>query len=648
MKKSLPHIQYSRLFSLYQKLYARLNKHFSTGRFKQFGKAQQYKLLNRIERLRVQLSRMEQGLKLGGLALALGTAVSIQQANAQATLEFEVNTYATGVQGFPSTAIDSQGDFVISWQSNGEDGGSYGIYAQLYNKAGVKVGSEFRVNTYTTLAQKSSSVAMDSEGDFVISWQSQGQDGDSYGIYAQRYDKTGAKVSSEFQVNTYTTSNQSNPSVAMDATGDFVISWASYGQDGSNYGIYAQRYDNTGAKVGIEFQVNTYTTNYQRSPSAAMNASGDFVISWESYGQDGSKFGVYAQRYDDTGAKVGSEFQVNTYTTDNQGSSSAAMDAVGDFVIAWTSTGEEGVPSQFGIYAQRYDETGAKVGSEFHVNTYTKNNQANSCVAMDSDGDFMITWWSSGQDGSYTGVYAQRYKSTGIQVGGEFQANTYTTNHQDYPSVAMDAAGDFVIAWQSSGEDGSSFGIFGQRYFNQSPVINSQNFSISENSVNGVVVGTVAASNPDPGQLLTYSITAGNTGNMFTINTYTGIITLAGMLSYATTPTYTLTVQATDNGIPLVQNASAVITIHVTSVTTGILSGTNNVALVLYPNPAKTDVYMNLEGVTQVRLMDLSGKVVKDVSTNNSSFSVAGVSPGIYMVELTQNGEKAMSKLVIE
>ena len=106
----------------------------------------------------------------------------------------------------------------------------------------LPVGSEFRVNTYTTSGQRYPSVAMDSDGDFVVSWQSLGQDGSSYGIYAQRYDNAGVAQGAEFRVNTYTTSQQFYPSVAMDNDGDFVVSWQSFEQDGSNDGIYAQRY----------------------------------------------------------------------------------------------------------------------------------------------------------------------------------------------------------------------------------------------------------------------------------------------------------------------------------------------------------------------------------------------------------------------
>ena len=88
---------------------------------------------------------------------------------------------------------------------------------------------------------------------------------------------------SEFRVNTYTTNNQFAPSAAMDSTGDFVVAWNSYLQDGSLDGVYAQRYNAAGVAQGSEFQVNTYTTSYQERPSVAMDSAGDFVVAWESF-----------------------------------------------------------------------------------------------------------------------------------------------------------------------------------------------------------------------------------------------------------------------------------------------------------------------------------------------------------------------------
>ena len=358
--------------------------------------------------------------------------------------------------------MDADGDFVVTWSSAGQDDSSYGVYAQRYNALGVKQGGEFRVNTTTAGRQGLSTVAMDAAGDFVVTWSSANQDGSNYGVYAQRYNAAGVAQGGEFRVNTRTANDQFFSTVAMDVSGDFVVTWTSDVQDGDINGVYAQRYNARGVAQGGEFRVNTTTTNNQRLSTVAMDAAGDFVVTWSSYLQDGSSYGVYAQRYDAAGVKQGGEFRVNTTTTNTQNNSTVAMDADGDFVVTWSSYFQDG--SNDGVYAQRYSAAGVKQGGEFRVNTTTADNQNFSTVAMDADGDFVVTWSSFRQDGSKDGVYAQRYNWVGVKQGGEFRVNTYMANDQKWSTVAMDADGDFVVTWSSYTQDGSGYGVYAQRY----------------------------------------------------------------------------------------------------------------------------------------------------------------------------------------
>ena len=83
---------------------------------------------------------------------------------------------------------------------------------------------------------------------------------------------------------------------------------------------------------------------------------------------------------------------------------------------------------------------------------------------------------------------------------------------------------------------------------NEPPVIASSNFSIAENSPVGSVVGTLTATDPDTGDVLTYSISSGNGSGMFAIDGPTGKITLAKIPDYETTPLYNLTVKVSDKG----------------------------------------------------------------------------------------------------
>ena len=328
--------------------------------------------------------------------------------------------------------------------------------------AQLPAGTEFQVNSYATNSQSAPAVASDANGNFVVAWGSTGQDGSYGGVFGQRFNASGLPQGSEFQVNTYTTSFQGAPAVASDANGKFVVVWN--GQDGGNDGVFSQRFDASGLPQGSEFQVNSYTTSFQSLPAVASDANGNFVLVWQSYRQDGGGFGVFGQRFNAAGAPQGSEFQATSHITGHQRLPDVASDVAGNFVVVWTSFGQDGSGDSNGVFGQRFNAVGVRQASEFQVNSYSTGNQGYPAVASDANGNFVVVWDSNGQDGSAYGVFGQRFDASGVPQGSEFQVNSYTTSSQSSPTVASNANGNLVVVWQSSGQDGSGSGIFGQRY----------------------------------------------------------------------------------------------------------------------------------------------------------------------------------------
>jgi len=200
---------------------------------------------------------------------------------------FRVDDRTISVQRSPSVAMDAEGDFTVVWEGSGT-GDSYGVFGRRYDATGARVGGEFRVNTRTQEQQYQASVGMDDAGDAVVVWASYAQDGQHYGVYGQRYDADGVAAGAEFLVNTTTLSMQREPAVSMGAAGDFVVAWT---QGFGLQDIYGQRYAADGTPRGGEFGVVT-AGREQVDPAVAVDADGDFVVTW-----DDQYTGIYAQRY---------------------------------------------------------------------------------------------------------------------------------------------------------------------------------------------------------------------------------------------------------------------------------------------------------------------------------------------------------------
>lgn len=380
--------------------------------------------------------------------------------------ETVVNTTTSGRQTVSATLALDDGGWVVVWDSAGQDGSGYGVYQQVYNADGSARGDETQVNTYTSDNQYFRSVTALADGGWLVTMESVGQDGDNRGIYAQRFDANGDAVGEEQQVNTTTTGRQTGASTTLLAEGGWLVTWTSWNAVGDDSEIYQQRYDADGATVGGETRVNTHVTSWQSDPLVTSRADGGWVVAWISNNQDGSGTGMYQQVYDADGNTVGGESLVNSNTSGDQGGNPTITTlADGGWVVIWTSGGQDG--SFGGIYQQRYDADGGTVGEEIQVNTYTSGDQSllgNGTVSL-ATGGWVVTWSSSGQDGDSSGVYQQAYDANGDPLGAETRVNTYTGSTQLPRTVIALADGGWVQFWVSDDQDGSDYGVY-QQVFN--------------------------------------------------------------------------------------------------------------------------------------------------------------------------------------
>ncbi len=162
---------------------------------------------------------------------------------------------------------------------------------------------------------------------------------------------------------------------------------------------------------------------------------------------------------------------------------------------------------------------------------------------------------------------------------------------------------------------------------NDAPVVNAATFAVVEGSAAGTNVGTATATEVDTGQTLTWSITAGNTGNAFAINPATGQITVAtaAAVTVANSP-FSLTVQALDNGVPPL-SGTGTITINVTGVNDApsFTAGPNQT--VAEDAPAQT-VNPWATGISPGP-PDEAGQTITFEITNNSMPSLFGAGPAV-------------------
>ncbi len=260
---------------------------------------------------------------------------------------------------YPVIGMDAAGRSMMVWNSY-SDGD---IRAQYFDNMGAPIGADFSVND-TAAAGLSYAMAMNDSGKSVIAWWTgDDQNQPEEGLFLRRYDTAGNPAGSSQMVNDYLGGWEGTPAVAINADGKFVAVWYCYRSDDST-GVYAQLFDSAGVPVGPNIFVETEpTVRTGTEPSVCMNMTGAFVVTWRARDADGI-YSLRARRFDPSGSPVGSEIVINDGPeVSNYAMPDIACNDDGDFVIAW----HDRPGDNRNVYAQIFDSDGNPQGNNFII-----------------------------------------------------------------------------------------------------------------------------------------------------------------------------------------------------------------------------------------------------------------------------------------
>jgi hypothetical protein len=311
----------------------------------------------------------------------------------------------------------------------------------------IPVGLPFQINTYTRREAFTPYIATAADGSFVAIFGSIGlagggaTDTDGTAVLARRFDVFAGPRDTPFQVNSFTTGGQYAALGAVAADDSFIVAWSS-ARDGSESSAASQVFDPAATPLGPELQVNEYTSQRQFSNDVIATTDGNFLVVMHSNAPaDGSGAAVLGRIVDgSSGAAIGGEFVVNSYTTSSQYHASIARSGSG-FVASWTDA-RDGVTKIFG---RRISGSGIPTGADFQISSGTPSADFLSRVAGDSSGGFLAVW--TRQSGASWDVFARRYDASNLPVGTEFQVNTDTDGDQFPMNIVTRADDSFVVVW---------------------------------------------------------------------------------------------------------------------------------------------------------------------------------------------------------
>jgi Ca2+-binding RTX toxin-like protein len=341
----------------------------------------------------------------------------------------------------PATTRLANGNIVTVWQGYPLSGGGTDLAIQMFDESGNKLGGKKQVNIGSTGSNLYPAIAPLVNGGFIVMWQS-----DASGISVSRneiagqlFDTDGNKVGTEFRVNTVTTLFQQYPGIVDLADGGFFAVWSSYYSSVNDFVLAGQRFDGNGIKIGNEINLGISTTDLYKTFDIASFNNGGFVLAADNglvyrYDSNGTLLGsavfsnhveysgsfgyavlditvlsndqfvvawangpeLRAQLFSATGQPLGSSFIVDSGFADSTGADiSITAREDGGFVIAWLDNAQGN-----GIVARMYDQFANPAGEQIIINT--PNNPGFEFVDLIGliDGGFMAVWTNMNDPGN--------------------------------------------------------------------------------------------------------------------------------------------------------------------------------------------------------------------------------------------------------
>lgn len=293
----------------------------------------------------------------------------------------------------------------------------------------------------------------------------------------------------ETAINVTTAESQRVPAISMNSAEQYVITWQSWAQDGDGWGVYASTFDlGAGTNPVSETIINNgQTVGSQLNPDAAMASDGDFVVVYQDEVADTDGWGIYFSMLTINGTRNISDLILNQTTAGNQRHPAVAVTNSDSYVVVWESEGQ--------IYGRLINSTGALVGNEFQISANDVGvSHLYPDVATKADGSFIVAWQAINTSGQ-SFIVAREMTSAGVAVADAFGVSSDSTLSKANPAIATSSADEFVITWSQYISETNITDVFATKYDNSGSVALSE-FRVNAaraNAQNQVDVGMTDA-----------------------------------------------------------------------------------------------------------------------------------------------------------
>ncbi|WP_147023462.1 cadherin repeat domain-containing protein, partial [Microvirga aerophila] len=479
-----------------------------------------------------------------------------------------MNSGVANNQQFARTSALDNGGWVVTWSSEQQWNGnsydpSFSVFQQRYNPDGSKNGDETRVDSRVEEAQALSALTVLSDGGWVITLTN--INGANTSIHQQRYHPNGTTIGVNTPVSPEAHTSAQASTITALSGGGWIVIWTS-GHAGPN-DIYQQRYNADGSRNGSEILANLTTTDTQIRPSMTSLSDGSWIITWTSEIDNVTdNKEIFRRRFSATDGVLTGSVDIATGTDDGEillvnagginagdiieakgGQDILAMNAAGamDLLAAQTLTGFEVLHGSTGD--DMIVSNAARLGSFTFVDGKGGSNVlqlSGTGEVYDFSAKAVLNFASIKFSGGGNTQFIAADKNTALIVSG-------TGNAGEKVKLAV---GTFTaeerarLFTQGIDTVEDSSGVYNAPPPNGAPTsITPTTFTVQEMAGSGTVLGTLSATDPNPGDTFTYSLVNSADGR-FKIQGNQLLVDNGFKLDHEQAMSHTVKVRVTDAG----------------------------------------------------------------------------------------------------
>ena len=351
-----------------------------------------------------------------------------------------VNETNFGYQTKPAIAANRKTrDFVVAWVDDGynkskkdtDGANNHDIHARVFCKTACNLVSDFVVNTTTKGDQTDPKVAMNDKGDFVVVWTNKADSS----IYLRKFDIKGKQLIKETKVNS--SDKAESASVSMASDGSFVVTWQINGD------IFMRGFNSDGTEKIKQQKVSTATLKdkgVRNLPKVASMTDGKFIITWEDDADGDGSFDIAARGFKADGSESIKQFVVNTNTKGQQRTPAIDINEDGMFYIAWSDYADSKTNGR--IRARAFDKNGKQTMADKYVSSTTTDNAVKPDVCVTGSGKAHFSWFADVHKGDAIGSSLTNLKDIVISIDADSQ--------QREPAIACTNGERYIATWSDT------------------------------------------------------------------------------------------------------------------------------------------------------------------------------------------------------